>query len=534
MQLTTKRQLLDLYFEYDGRRVLKTDKVAYDAKKKTPLTLVAHTRNMTGEEIKFTMHKLGEDSSLEDFSAAKVNQDGIAKLGFTMKDVNQLKKGEAETYFAGIEGFSAKHIKNRTLVLQVGAKWDNSEVSDTRDPQLVWGDKVSKEFRLKLLKICSELWGESRKYEMANAMMICMAVETGETFSSSVIKNSRQPISKEKHKANPHLVEGKPVGLAQFTVTAVKSLILSEKQIPETKESAEKIPLKEVNEYKQKLALLSPEDQLDYVAKYLKLFDNHKKVKRPEDVYMIIFAPTYAGQGDDVDVYKKFLNKENEAKKKVNPNYKENAGMDTKNDDFNKGNNDGIIQAGELLSRYREYKTKGARYALGYNETRRLNQILAEKIIKEKRISFSTSHESGVIDKAMALDNITDTSLGKKANRSNYENAPGGDVELTCEMLYIMYMLSKDYTFNISEIVGASHASNSNHYKGIAFDVSEINGLDIGNGVGKNSKPNPDVSDNLIKEFSVKSISYGATKVLNKLTDAKRKHDNHFHVEIVK
>ncbi|QYS85573.1 hypothetical protein JJC03_10155 [Flavobacterium oreochromis] len=127
IKLTTKRQLLDLYFEYDGRRVLETDKVPYDAKKKTALTLVAHTRNMAGEEIKFTMHKLGEDSSLEDFSAAKVNQDGIAKLGFTMKDVNQLKKGEAETYFAGIEGFSAKHIKNRTLVLQVGAKWDSFE-----------------------------------------------------------------------------------------------------------------------------------------------------------------------------------------------------------------------------------------------------------------------------------------------------------------------------------------------------------------------------------------------------------------------
>lgn len=540
LQLTTKRQLLDLYFEYDGRRVMEKDRVPYDVKKLEFINLIAKTRNMAGDSLTFTVHGLGKSNVLGKLGETKVDSNGLAKITISSfllwnsTSIIALQKNNAQTFYVGIEGFSAKHIKDRTLVLEVGAKWDSASIFDENNPQLLWGDKVSKDFRLKLLKICSDLWGPSRKYEMANAMMICMAVETGETFSSSVIINSRQPISKEKHKANPHLVEGKPVGLAQFTVSAVKSLILNEKNIPETKESAKKITLKEVNEYKQKLALLSPEEQLDYVANYLKLFDNHKKVKRPEDVYMVIFAPSYAGQGDDVDVYKKFLTKEDETKEKVNPNYKENAGMDTKKDGFNNGDNDGIIQAGELLSRYRQYKATGVRYALGYNETRRLNQILAEKIIKEKRISFSTSHESGVIDKAMALDNITDTSLAKKANRSNYENAPGGDVELTCEMLYIMYMLSKDYTFNISEIVGASHTSNSNHYKGIAFDVSEINGLDIGNGVGKNSKPNPDVSDNLIKEFRVKSISYGATKVLNKLTDAKRKHDNHFHVEIVK
>ncbi|MFK7000214.1 hypothetical protein V3470_00295 [Flavobacterium oreochromis] len=235
IQLTTKRQLLDLYFEYGGRRVLETDKVPYDAKKKTPLTLVAHTRNMAGEEIKFTMHKLGEDSSLEDFSAAKVNQDGIAKLGFTMKDVNQLKKGEAETYFAGIEGFSVKHIKNRTLVLQVGAKWDSADIFDENDVQLVWGAKVSKEFRLKLLKICSELWGESRKYEMANGLMAVMNIETASKFESSKIelvsykdskgkiKKKYEVLSKDKIMKLNENFKG-AVGLIQFTQDSINAL----------------------------------------------------------------------------------------------------------------------------------------------------------------------------------------------------------------------------------------------------------------------------------------------------------------------
>ena len=198
--------------------------------------------------------------------------------------------------------------------------------------------------------------------------------------------------------------------------------------------------------------------------------------------------------------------------------------MDTKNDGFNKGNNDGIIQSGELLARYREMKSKGVRYALGYNETRRLNQVLAEKIIKEKRISFSSSHESGVIDTAMAIDNITDTSLGKKGKRSKYGNAPGGEVELLCEMLYIMYMISKEYTFKVSEIAGASHCSTSLHYLGKAFDISEINGKDVGQG------KKCFLTLDFCITFEKFVLGLGARSVLRPYRD--KDHDNHFHISI--
>ena len=69
----------------------------------------------------------------------------IAELSFQKKAPAHLKKNDTETYYAGVEGFSTKHFKDKTLVFKVGAKWD-TYLMDANDPQLVWGDKVSKEF----------------------------------------------------------------------------------------------------------------------------------------------------------------------------------------------------------------------------------------------------------------------------------------------------------------------------------------------------------------------------------------------------
>jgi len=125
----------------------------------------------------------------------------------------------------------------------------------------------------------------------------------------------------------------------------------------------------------------------------------------------------------------------------------------------------------------------------------------------------------------MAIDNITDTSVGKNAKKSNYENAKGGDVAILSEMLYVLYELSKDYKLNISEIAGASHSINSYHYKGVAFDINEIDGVHM----GKRGKP----AFTLEFHEKIRNIAKknGATKVLdpyNRPTD----HYNHIHIEI--
>ena len=55
---------------------------------------------------------------------------------------------------------------------------------------LVLGNKVDCAFRKKVVKICADLWGEGRKIEMANNLMVIMYFETAKTFSPSK-QNSR-------------------------------------------------------------------------------------------------------------------------------------------------------------------------------------------------------------------------------------------------------------------------------------------------------------------------------------------------------
>ena len=524
LAVTTDIKILDAYFIYDGSRVTSQDKIPFD-KKGTTLTIVAKTQNMIGKEIVLTAHKVGEKPAFR--HKVIVNSEGVAITKFDIIPAKGAKNGTVNKYYVGIEGCSTKHLTDKMINMVVGDTIKDAKLNSGA-LEIIWGGKVSVEFRQKVVRICKDLWGEDQKFEMANALMIAMSVETWETFSSSVINSKGIAFSKEAHKNNPNLVNEKAVGLAQFTIDAVKSLILKERGILENAQTANAITKQEVNDYKQKLALLSPEDQLDYVKTYLMLFNNYKKVVRPEDVYMIIFAPRATGKGDHVDIYKKYKTIEDKIHDRVNIKYRDNASMDIKNDGFNKGNNDSIIQSGELLARYREMKNKGLRYAIEINEARKLNQVLAEKILKGGRVTFANSHVSNIIDEAMAQDNITDTSLGKNAKRSNYGNAPGGEIEIISEILYILYDLSKIYKLNISEIVGASHSSErSFHYKGVAIDINEIDGTHIGR------RNNPGFSLDFHKKIRKIAIDLGATKVLDPYNEPVY-HYNHIHIEIAK
>ncbi|WP_144893771.1 hypothetical protein [Flavobacterium tiangeerense] len=124
LKVTTKKEILDLYFEYEGKRLVPTDRVPYNSKTPTKIKMVAHTRNMIGEKIKFTVHALKDDSILENLSESAIKANGIAELSFQKKAPAHLKKDDTETYYAGVEGFSTKHFKDKTLVFQVGAKFE--------------------------------------------------------------------------------------------------------------------------------------------------------------------------------------------------------------------------------------------------------------------------------------------------------------------------------------------------------------------------------------------------------------------------
>ncbi|ECI4078949.1 hypothetical protein DPB93_25930, partial [Salmonella enterica subsp. salamae] len=236
--------------------------------------------------------------------------------------------------------------------------------------KLIWGEVVNQrlgtdkacEFRKKVVRICAELWGEEKKTEYADVLMTCMAVETSRKFMSSVTEfrnvrdsngeivyvtdrtgSRRRPkveehvYTREEIRADPSIVQRKPVGLIQFTQTAVDQINLSNG----------------LSITKQQLALMDVIEQLDYVKLYfLSLGDVLKKISTPDDVYVYIFCPSGVGQPDDAVLYNRETG--------VN-DYNKNASLDS-NTHGNTGNNDGLIQKRELLSRLERLKKEGEKH----------------------------------------------------------------------------------------------------------------------------------------------------------------------------
>ncbi|GHJ92176.1 hypothetical protein SNE510_16950 [Streptomyces sp. NE5-10] len=102
---------------------------------------------------------------------------------------------------------------------------------------------------------------------------------------------------------------------------------------------------------------------------------------------------------------------------------------------------------------------------------------LAASIDASSRISLLTYHVSGVVDAdSTAQANITDTKNGTTAETSNYSDVGEREVWLSTAMLNGMLKLATErgYTFLVTEIAGGDHSSNSNHYKGIAFDADNM------------------------------------------------------------
>lgn len=139
---------------------------------------------------------------------------------------------------------------------------------------------------------------------------------------------------------------------------------------------------------------------------------------------------------------------------------------------------------------------------------------LAQRILDNPRISLATGHVSGIQDRATARLNIQDTAAGGQAQRSDYDNAPGGSVSLDTRMLQGVLSLAQDYSFAVSEFVGGSHSTNSRHYAGITADINIINGQHVSAG-------HPDVA-----EFMDRCRVLGATEVLG---PGSQGHSNHVH-----
>lgn len=154
--------------------------------------------------------------------------------------------------------------------------------------KLAWGNKVSPQFRSKVISIAKGFgWPD----EAASWLMACIAFETGRTFSPS-IRNA---------------AGSGATGLIQFMPTTAKGLGTTTDE----------------------LAAMDAVAQLDYVAKYFKPYAG--RIKSLSDLYMAILLPKAVGMPDD---YKLFAG---------GTAYRQNAGLDA--------NSDGVITKAEASGR---------------------------------------------------------------------------------------------------------------------------------------------------------------------------------------
>jgi peptidoglycan hydrolase-like protein with peptidoglycan-binding domain len=152
---------------------------------------------------------------------------------------------------------------------------DKRGVVSKNDSQIIFGKKVSKEFKNKVISICKNL-GIDPDFLMAS-----IAFESGESFSSSV----------------ENAAGSGAVGLIQFMPATAKGLGTTTEELKK----------------------MTAEKQLDYVEKF---FSSSKgKIKNLDDVYMAILWPAAIGKPDNFVLFEKGTNA-----------YTQNSGLDIDSD----------------------------------------------------------------------------------------------------------------------------------------------------------------------------------------------------------
>lgn len=161
---------------------------------------------------------------------------------------------------------------------------------------LAWGARVSTDFVQTLLDICDSFGWQARH---ACWLMACMAFESGRTFRAD-IRNA---------------AGSGAVGLIQFMPATAAALGTTV----------------------ENLALLSPADQLAYVAQYFEPYAH--RIESLSDMYMAILLPKYIGADHDAVLFSHGVA------------YRQNAGLDA--------NSDGKITKAEAAARVTAMLTEG-------------------------------------------------------------------------------------------------------------------------------------------------------------------------------
>lgn len=210
--------------------------------------------------------------------------------------------------------------------------WGESECV-CKKYDLIWGAKVSCEFRKKVVQICEELWPDDVN-NMANNLMAVFQWESGGTFKSGV----------------PNMANSGGTGLIQFMPDTAARLLGKKITIEYTTDFWDR-KLKRVKEF----ADMTEVEQLDYVKKY---FENLKGKKLEfVDFYLQVLFPASSGKQEHI-VFAKSLDQlttrtsEQTAIKNLRVKaYAPNKGLDT--------NNDGLVWKSEIKAQVQKYISEG-------------------------------------------------------------------------------------------------------------------------------------------------------------------------------
>ena len=109
---------------------------------------------------------------------------------------------------------------------------------------------------------------------------------------------------------------------------------------------------------------------------------------------------------------------------------------------------------------------------------------LAKQVLKTPGITFARAHSETRHNGSTAYANIVDMAAGRGALTSPQSHVGATRVQLDPRMLRALLTLQDTYGYrlNISEFVGGVHSKKSRHYRGLSFDVNEINGKHVGSG----------------------------------------------------
>lgn len=250
LDVTAAVRITDLYFEYENSRVNLLTPVPLGAKVKG----VVKTLNKAGQEVVLKIYKNTGD--IIHTAKVKVNNEGVAIINFTLNKewniINPLT-GIMDVFYLGMEGVESKFSLENGLNAVVDNNIESSDTVgiDENDPQLIWGSKVSKEFRVKVVEMAKKLKVDP------NWIMIIIAKETSLTF-------------------DPHIDNGIGyVGLIQFSEDSAK----------------------EVGTTHLELKKMTAETQLKYVEKRFEKLGK-RGYRSLTDLYLAVLNPSSVGKGN--------------------------------------------------------------------------------------------------------------------------------------------------------------------------------------------------------------------------------------------